>query len=106
MRDIIDLLLQKREALKASKEKAIAEALVKIDDEFADRTNQIERLLATAGYTDPVVVDLTEDAPFEDGAPIIMDDDAPVVDDAPELDATTPDEPTARVVNGRIVTTF
>ena len=99
MKDIIDLLLQKREDLHASKEKAIAEALVKIDDEYADRERDINAMLDLAGYTDPVV----DDTP-------IMDDEAPVVDevahdtvDAPELAPTT-DEPMAKVINGRIVT--
>lgn len=98
MKDIIDLLLQKREDLHASKEKAIAEALVKIDDEYADRERDINAMLDLAGYTDPVV----DDTPIMDEAPVV-DEVAHDTEAAPELAPTT-DEPMAKVINGRIVT--
>ena len=56
MNDIIEILLNKKGELTASKEIAIAEALVKIDAEYADREKQINALLDLAGYVEPVAV--------------------------------------------------
>lgn len=95
MHDIINLLLQKKGELNERKETAIAEALVRIDAEFADRENQINALLDLAGYDEPVADD-----------PVAVVDDNPVVDEAPEIVAPVAEEATetvANVVNGNIV---
>ena len=90
MHDIIELLLQKKGELNESKETAIAEALVRIDAEFADREKQINALLDLAGYVEPVAV--VDDNPVADEAPAIVE---------PVADVAT--EPVANVVNTGIV---
>ena len=90
MNDIIELLLSKKGELTASKETAIAEALGKIDEEFADREKQINALLELAGYDEPVAV--VDDNPVADEAPAIVE---------PVADVAT--EPVANVVNTGIV---
>lgn len=71
MNDIIEILLNKKGELTASKEHAIAEALVKIDEEFADREKQINALLDLAGYVEPVAV--VDETPVADEAPAIVE---------------------------------
>lgn len=97
MHDIIELLLQKKGELNESKETAIAEALVRIDAEFADREKQINALLDLAGYVEPVADDpvaVVDDAPVADEPAIV----APVAEEATETVSNV-----VSVVNGNIV---
>lgn len=88
MHDIIELLLQKKGELNESKETAIAEALVRIDAEFAEREKQINALLDLAGYVERVADD-----------PVAVVDDNPVVDEATESVAPVAEEATESVSN-------
>lgn len=90
MNDIIEILLSKRGELTANKERAIAEALVKIDADFADREKQIDALLDLAGYVEPVAV--VDETPVADEIPAIVE---PVAD--------VPAEPVSNVVNATTV---
>ena len=54
MKDVIDLLLQKKSTLDADREAEKAFACEKIDAEYAERSDKIDTLLETAGYIPPV----------------------------------------------------
>jgi hypothetical protein len=76
MKDVIDLLLQKKATLDADKEAEKALACEKIDAEYAERSDKIDELLTTAGYVPPVV----EEVPDE-GEPV-----AEVADEAAQVE--------------------
>ena len=61
MKDVIDILLKKQEALEADREAEKALACEKIDAEYADRAERITALLDMAGYV-PDVEEATEAA--------------------------------------------
>lgn len=59
MQDVIDLLLQKKENLRADLER-----------EYAERESKINALLDMAGYIPPVEETATEPAPEDVGVPV------------------------------------
>ena len=54
MKDVIELLLQKRATLDADREAEKVLACEKIDAEYNERSEKIDALLETAGYIPPV----------------------------------------------------